>query len=118
MPLQERDAAGAQDADLDRQRMTPAWQAALGRCTDVTRELFARGRDVCDGVRGRLRLELRATWVGASHVLDRLEQEDFDVFTTRPSLGAADAPLLAWRLLTWRRSRSAGQTVDPVVPGR
>jgi len=118
VPLQERDAAGARDADLDRQRMTPAWQAALKRCTAVTRDLFARGRDVCDGVRGRLRLELRATWVGASHVLDRLEQQDFDVFTRRPSLGATDAPLLAWRLLTWRRSRGIGPTADPVVPGR
>jgi hypothetical protein len=98
--------------------MTPAWQAALSRCAVVTRELFARGRDVCDGVGGRLRLELRATWIGASHVLDRLEADAFDVFTVRPALSAADAPLLAWRLLTWRRSRTAVQTADPVVPGR
>jgi len=118
VPLEERDAAGAQDADLDRRRMTPAWQAALRRCTAVTRQLFARGRGVCDGVRGRLRLELRATWVGASHVLDRLEEDGFDVFTARPALSAADAPLLAWRLLTWRRSRGAAPAADPVVPGR
>jgi squalene synthase HpnC len=118
VPLQERDAAGAQDADLDRQHMTATWKTALNRCAVVTRELFARGRDVCDGVQGRLRLELRATWVGASHVLARLEHQGFDVFTARPSLSATDAPLLAWRLLTWRRYRGIRQAADPVLPGR
>jgi hypothetical protein len=39
---------------------------------------------VCDGVRGRLRWELRATWLGATRVLDRLERQRFDVFAVAP----------------------------------
>jgi phytoene/squalene synthetase len=105
VPLSERDAAGAQEADLDAARMTPAWQRALSRAAGLTRELFDRGRPVCDGVGGRLRYELRATWLSATRVLDRLEATGFDVFNRRPSLGAGDAPALAWQLVTWRARR-------------
>jgi hydroxysqualene synthase len=103
IPLAERDAAGARDVDLDAARITPAWQAALGRATARTRELFERGRPVCDGVHGRLMYELRLTWLGATRILDRLEASRFDVFERRPSLRAADAPRLVAGLITWRR---------------
>jgi phytoene synthase len=103
IPLAERDAAGARDVDLDAARMTRAWQTALGYATARTRELFESGRPVCDGVHGRLRYELRLTWLGATRILDRLEAARFDVFNSRPSLGAADAPGLAGGLITWGR---------------
>jgi squalene synthase HpnC len=102
VPLAERDAAGAADADLDAARMTPAWQAALEHATLRTRELFELGRPLCDSVRGRLRHELRLTWLAATRVLDRLESSRFDVFRHRPSLTMADGPALAWRLARWR----------------
>ena len=105
VPLAERDAAGAVDGDLDAARMTAAWQAALVRAAARTRALFAGGRPVCDAVRGRLGYELRLTWLGAVRVLDRLEASGFDVFRRRPSLGSADAPALAWQLLTWTPHR-------------
>jgi hydroxysqualene synthase len=57
---------------------------------------------VCDGVSGRLRYELRATWLGGSRILDRLEAVDFDVFTSRPKLGTADAIVIASKTLLWR----------------
>jgi hydroxysqualene synthase len=113
VPEAERDAAGARDADLDAGRMTPAWQAALSRCTAVTRQLFHRGRPVCDGVRGRLRWELRATWLGGVRVLDRLEAGHFDAFESRPSLGWRDAAPVAWRLLAWRQ-----QLPEPAAGGQ
>ena len=103
IPLAERDAAGARDVDLDAARITPAWQQALVQATARTRDLFARGRPVCDGVHGRLRYELRLTWLGAMRILDRLEASGFDVFNRRPSLGAVDAPRLAGGLITWGR---------------
>ena len=66
VPLEDRDRAGARDADLDAARMTPEWQAALRAVAARTRALFDAGRPVCDAVRGRLRWELRFTWLGAS----------------------------------------------------
>ena len=85
LPLDERDRAGARDADLDAGRITPEWRAALRVMTARTRALFAAGRPVCDGVSGRL----------------RLEQNEFDVFGRRPRLTGADAVQLLWRAVVW-----------------
>jgi hydroxysqualene synthase len=104
VPAVERDAAGAAEADLDAGRVTPAWRVALTRCAAQTRTLFQQGRPVCDAVHGRLRYELRLTWLGAVRVLDRLEASGFDVFNKRPALVPADAPALVRKLLTWRRT--------------
>jgi squalene synthase HpnC len=81
---------GATSGDLDAGSWTPA------------RALFVRGRPVCDGVGGRLRHELRATWLGGTRILDRLETGGLDVFNRRPSLGTTDWAIIAWRTLTWR----------------
>jgi hydroxysqualene synthase len=96
--------AGACEADLDARCLTPEWRAAFGEVSRRTRALFAEGRSVCDGVRGRLRWELRATWLSGTRILDKLESSGFDVFNRRPTLSAADAPWFLWRLLTWRGS--------------
>ena len=93
---------GADTNDLDRRRLTPQWSSALAECGRRTRQLFEDGRPVCDGVSGRLRYELRATWLGGARILDRLERSGFDVFTARPSLGAGDALVIAWGTLLWR----------------
>jgi phytoene/squalene synthetase len=105
VPRQVWYAAGAPPADLDRGSLSPAWQAALRECLEVTRRLFDRGRPVCDVLRGRLRYELRATWLGGTRILDRLEQVDFDVFHRRPRLTTGDALVIALRALTWRETR-------------
>ena len=95
-------AAGADPAMLDRRLMTAAWTAAMRACGERTRRLFDEGRLVCDGVGGRLRYELRATWLGGSRILDRLEAVNFNVFTSRPALGISDALVIASKTLLWR----------------
>lgn len=102
VPLEERDRAGAPEADLDAGRMTPAWQDAMRGVAARTRASFEAGRPVCDGVRGRLRWELRFTWLGGSRILDKLESTGFDVFTKRPALGAGDVPALLRGVVLWR----------------
>jgi len=72
-----------------------------------TRRLFDEGRGVCDGLEGRLRYELRFTWLGGMRILDRLEQAGFDVFAARPALGAADIPALVWGAVSWDRPKTA-----------
>lgn len=89
-------------ADLDRGEITPEWRAALADCAARTRALFDTGRVVCDGVSGRLRYELRATWLGGRRILERLERRGFDVFTTRVTLNPVDALLIGWGVLAWR----------------
>lgn len=96
-------AAGADERDLDRRRMTTGWRQALADVASRTRALFDAGRPVADGVEGRLRWELRATWLAGVRILDRLEAAGFDVFQARPAIDSGDALPLAWRLVTWRR---------------
>jgi len=103
VPAEEHEAAGAALESLDRREWTSAWAATIARCAERTRALFDRGRVVADGVRGRLRWELRATWLGGMRVLDRLERSGYDVFRERPALGAADVPAIVWHSLRWQR---------------
>jgi hypothetical protein len=56
---------------------------------------------VCDGVRGRLRYELRATWLGGTAILDKLEAADYDMFAHRPKLTKADVAPILWRTIVW-----------------
>jgi squalene synthase HpnC len=102
VPASLRDAAGADEPDLASRRMTPQWRAALADAVARTRALFAAGAPVADGVSGRLRWELRATWLGGRRILDKLEAADYDVFTRRPTLEGRDVPLIAWRTLLWK----------------
>jgi squalene synthase HpnC len=102
LPLEACRREGADTADLDARRMTTAWRRVLCDAGARTAALFDQGRFVCDGVRGRLRLELRFTWLGGRRILSRLEQAGFDVFDRRPALGAPDVPALLWRAMTWR----------------
>jgi phytoene synthase len=97
-------AHGAEPQLLDRNAITSPWQLALRDSAARTRELFAHGRPVCDGVTGRLRYELRATWLGGTRILHRLEQSQFDVFNRRPALGIADAIVIACETLLWRET--------------
>jgi len=103
VPLDVVRRAGADQADLDRRHVTSAWRVALGEMANKTRALFDAGRPVVNMVSGRLRWELRATWLGGVRILDRLESEGFDVFRARPTLGWRDSVPLAWRALRWPR---------------
>jgi len=106
VPREVQRAAGADEAQLGGGTMTDSWVRALGQCIDVTRERFAEGRAVCDGVRGRLRAELRFTWLGGSRILDRVERGRFALASRRPTLRLTDLPLLTWRALVWRSART------------
>lgn len=107
VPAEERTRAFARESDLNRGELTSEWRAALQRAVRRTRELFDIGRPVCDAVGGRLRWELRFTWLGGTRILENIEAAEFDVIRHRPRLGPADAPLLCWRALQWRKVDAA-----------
>ena len=106
VPRELADACGACEADLVAARVTPGWGRALETCVALTRERFDQGRAICDGVRGRLRVELRLTWLGGLRILDRVEHARFALLGERPTLQGADACVLFWRALRWRRGRN------------
>jgi phytoene synthase len=94
-----------QDRTIDQQRgriYLPAEEPSLAAAVARTRALFEAGRPLCDLVRGRLRYELRATWLGGVRILDRLERAGLDAGAPRPRLGPADAAWIAARTMAWR----------------
>jgi len=101
VPQEEVRAHAADEGDLARSVASEAWRRVVAAAVGRTRDLFVAGRPLCDALGGRLRLELRATWLGGMRVLSRIEGADFDVVRQRPRLGAADLPWLTWRLAWW-----------------
>ncbi len=101
VPLEVLDVCGADERDLAAGRLTEAWATAIGRCVEMTQGLFADGRAVCDGVTGRLRYELRLTWVGGRRILDRVVSRRFDLLGYRPTLGATDVAPMLWQAVRW-----------------
>ena len=102
LPAEELRAHGDGEADLGGPRLTAEWRFALAAAVERTRALFARGRPLCDEVRGRLRYELRATWLGGTRILQKLETAGFEPAADRVKLQLIDAPWLLWRLAAWR----------------
>ena len=102
VPREELVACGAREFELQAGPLSSAWNLALTRSVVKTRELFDAGRHVCDGVAGRLRVELRFTWLGGARILERVEQNRGRLLDYRPALGARDVPLLVWRAARWR----------------
>ena len=104
VPIADMIDAGAREDDLQARRMTPMWRAVLTSMIDRTRGLFDAGREVCDGVDGRLKWELRLTWLGGRRILDKVEIARLTSFDIRPTLGAADAPALFRDAILWTRA--------------
>lgn len=102
VPEEQWRASGAQpDALSSVMAATPReWQQALAQSAARTRALFYRGRPLLEYTRGRLRLELEATWHGGTRVLEKLEQGRFDPVAVRPKLGIGDGLVIAWRMLS------------------
>jgi squalene synthase HpnC len=102
LPEEERRAHDAREDDLASGHVSRAWQQALAAAVERTRAMFEAGRPLCEAVEGRLKYELRATWLGGMRILDRLERAGFDVIHRRPTIGALDAPWFAWQMLSWK----------------
>jgi len=101
VPLEEVAVAGTNLGEFDPARLTDRWRDVFARVCRRTRHFFEEGRAVCNATSGRLRLELRLTWLGGTTILDRIERADYDMVHARPRLRAADFPTLAWRALRW-----------------
>ena len=106
VPREVQTLAGADEIELGRGAVSDAWGRALEQCLGVTRDLFRDGRAVCDGVRGRLRAELRLTWLGGMRILERVERDRLSLFDRRPVLGPADLPVILWRAARWKRQQA------------
>ena len=104
LPVEEMHAHRAEEAALVEGRITPEWRNAIAAAVRRTRARFDDGLPLCDRLRGRLRYEIRATWLGGICILDRIEAIGFDVLNNRPTVTATDIPRLAGIALGWPKS--------------
>jgi len=93
---------GVTEWDFSTGRVSEGWRGLMGELIGRTRELFERGRPICERVGRELRFELRLTWLGGMSILDRIEAIGGDVFRRRPRHGALDKAALALRAWRWR----------------
>ncbi len=104
LPAEVSGRQRAQEGDLAAGRWTDEWRQAFDDVVRRTRALFDQGRPVADLVSGRLRLELRLTWLGGTLILDRAADPGRNPLVSRPTLGRADVPGLLWRAIRWSRA--------------
>jgi len=90
LPLDDMARFGYTEQDLKDHRHNEAFRNLMRHEVARTRELFERGRFVCDRVGRDLRFELHLVWNGGMAALNRIEKVDYNVFTHRSSLGFTD----------------------------
>lgn len=71
------------------------------------RALMRQGAPLVHRLPGRAGWELRFVVQGGLRILDKIEMLGFDTFSSRPTIGKGDAPLLAWRALRMQRQSRA-----------
>jgi squalene synthase HpnC len=101
VPAETMKVHGAVETDLTRGELTAAWTKTIDDCIAVTREKLREARPLCDEVRGRLRWELRLTWLGGSRMLDLVELHRSRLLDERPTLASGDWARLAWQAARW-----------------
>jgi squalene synthase HpnC len=103
VPADVMQTCGAREDELRGDRLSDSWTRAIDDCVEFTKRQYAEGRAVCDGVRGRLRIELRFTWLGGMRILDRVRRGRGALLHRRPTVGIADAPRLVWGAVAWEK---------------
>jgi squalene synthase HpnC len=116
LPQEEMERFGVSEADLAQHRVSAGFRDLLGFQIDRTAGLFREGRALPDRVSGRLRLELKLTWLGGMEVLRKIPAAGYDVFQNRPRITASDTVRLLLRaLFGWRSAAVHGPTPQPTL---
>lgn len=105
---------GVTERDFMSRVVDDRFRAAMTEAADVTEALFHEGaalperlrraetaapRPAGQRLRGRLRWELRATWLGGMTILRRTRAVGYDTFRRRPALTTVDKLVIAMRAL-------------------
>jgi len=96
IPLDIMEKHGYTVEELFARRFTPAFREVMREIVEKARALFLEGRPLVDMVSPRLSLDIDLFSRGGMKVLDKIEQQDYDVLATRPAISKADR---VWLLL-------------------
>ena len=116
VPSADASRHGVEIEELLARRDSDRVRALVGDLVAWARELMVSGAPLVDAIGGRAGWELRFVVQGGLRVLEKIDRLGGATLITRPTVGAADAPLLAWRALTMRRGVAARGEHAPAAP--
>jgi squalene synthase HpnC len=90
LPLDLLARHGYSVEDLAACRFTPAFQAAMREAVEVARKLFLQGLPLSKTVDRRLAFDLDLFSRGGLRILDKIEQQDYNVLARRPAVSKVD----------------------------
>jgi squalene synthase HpnC len=100
LPLDLLQRHGSSVEDILLRKRTNGFRAAMREAVEVAREFFLNGLPLARMVDRRLALDLDLFSRGGMRVLDKIEQLDYDVLSSRPAISRAErAGLLLGSLL-------------------
>lgn len=99
LPEDEMARFGVGFDELRENRFSERYAALLKFQVERTWELFHRGRPLPEAVSGRLKYELRLTWLGGTRILERIEELGYDTLNQRPVISTFDKVRLLIRTL-------------------
>ena len=104
LPEDECDRFGYTEEDLQANRFTPAFAALLRFEVDRARELFYRGQPLVEDVPHDIQADVELFIEGGLAVLRKIEELDYNVWATRPTLAKWEKGKLVAGAL-WHRFR-------------
>lgn len=102
VPREDAERHGLDLGRLAVDRDGPPAKALVRELVAWARALMFDGAPLAQRLPGRAGWELRLVVQGGLRILEKIERMDFAAFDHRPVIGGIDAPVLAWRALTWR----------------
>jgi phytoene/squalene synthetase len=76
--------------DLAARKFNPAFQAVMREAVEMARKLFVEGLPLAKTVDRRLGFDLDLFSRGGMRVLEKIEQQDYNVLSHRPSVSKVD----------------------------
>lgn len=98
---------GVTEQQFAAQVVDAPFRRLMAHAADVTQRLFDQGAPLPSQVSGRLRWELRATWLGGTTILRRVRAAGYDTFRARPRLTRWDLARIGAQALVGDRHAPA-----------
>ena len=118
LPREDRERFNVTESDIQARRITPEFRALLKFEVERTRKLFDAGRPLVKQVPHHIAVDVDLFTRGGLAILDRIEQVNFDVLTSRPALSKFDKDRLIGRALKDRILPGSGlQAAAPAPAG-
>ena len=99
LPENERESHGVSEKSLFALEADAAYRSLLKFQVDRTQEIFDQGKPLTKELRGKLRVEIRMTWLGGTTILRKIEALDYDTLNQRPKLGKVEMAMLLAKAL-------------------